>query len=84
MKKKEYRRISFSNWFFTLVFSIIPGVNLVWFLLTLIFAKTPSKRSFAAAALVLSVLLLVAICVAVFVYGDAVATWASELLAVEN
>ena len=79
-REKGMRSISFINWFITLIFSIIPGVNLLFFILTIAGARTASKRSFAAAALVLSLILLVGACVVVIFFGEAFVDWAEALL----
>ena len=49
-------RISFWNWFGTLLLCSIPGVNLIAIICFLIFSKNPSKRTFCAACLVLGLL----------------------------
>ena len=79
-REKGIRSISFFNWFVTLIFSIIPGVNLLFFMLTIAGARTASKRSFAVAALVLSLILLIGACVTVIFFGEAFVRWAEALL----
>ena len=61
--------ISMINWFFTLLISLIPGVNILFFIFGVSFAKAPTKRSYFAAALVLSLLLIAAITIAVWFFS---------------
>ena len=75
-ENRGVRRVSFLNWFFTLIVSILPGVNII----TIAAARNASKKSFAVAALVLSLLLLIAACALVFFFGDAFVRWAESLL----
>ena len=58
-KRIAKNQISTWNWVGTLFLSIIPGINIISFILFIIFAKTQSKRTFAIAALILSVLLVI-------------------------
>lgn len=81
MSKKEIRKVSFINWFITLIFSAVPVVNILFFIITIGCARNPSKRSYAVAALVLTLITLIALCVAVFCFGDTIAKWANDLLA---
>ncbi len=79
-ESRGVRRVSFLNWFFTLILSAIPGVNILFFIITIAAAHNASKKSFAVAALVLSLLVLIAACALVFFFGDAFVRWAEELL----
>ncbi|MBQ4451745.1 MAG: hypothetical protein II912_05170 [Clostridia bacterium] len=62
--------VSFVNWFVTLIFSIIPGVNILFFIVCIAGARTRAKRNFAVAALVLALLLGIALSVLLFVFTD--------------
>ena len=79
-ENRGVRRVSFLNWFFTLIVSILPGVNILFFIITIAAARNASKKSFAVAALVLSLLILIAACALVFFFGDAFVRWAESLL----
>lgn len=79
MSRKEIRKVSFINWVITLIFSVIPGVNIIFFLFTIGCAVNPSKKSYAVAALVLTLIVTIALCVLLFCFGDTVAKWANEL-----
>lgn len=79
-ENRGVRRVSFLNWFFTLIASAIPGVNILFFVITIASARNASKKSFAVAALVLSLLTLIAACALVFFFGDEFVRWAENLL----
>jgi len=81
MSKKEIRKVSFFNWFLTLIFSAIPAVNILFFIITIGCARNPSKRTYAVAALVLTLIVLIALCVGVFCFGDTIAKWANDVIA---
>ena len=73
MSKNGKNRPSVLNWMGTLILCGIPGVNLIFLILSIIFAKTSAKRNFAIAALLLMVLCLVLV-------GAAFAIWPSYFL----
>ena len=84
MKRTESRRqrgnrISVWNWMGTLVLSAIPGVNIIAWILMIIFAKRQPKRSFAIAALVLTVLCLALVVAAFFLFGDQLTEYSRKL-----
>ena len=79
-KEKNVKKVSFFNWFITLIFSLIPGVNLLFFIGTGMFARNPSKRTYAVAALVLTLIVLIALCVLIIFFGTEIVNWAEELL----
>lgn len=74
------KKVSFFNWFITLIFSIVPGVNLLFFIGTGMFARNPSKRTFAVAALVLTLIILIGLCIAVIFFGNELVEWAEQVL----
>lgn len=76
---RKRKSISVLNWMGTLILSAIPGVNLIFFILSLIFAKSSSKRNYAGAALILSAILLLAAAAAFVFFGDELVKWAEEL-----
>ncbi|MEF9973876.1 MAG: hypothetical protein RR296_02260 [Clostridia bacterium] len=73
------RDISVLNWLGTLFLSIIPGVNLVMFFVWAFASKRATKRHFAIAALILTVLLLVVGVLACALYGDAIVGFLERL-----
>ena len=56
MAKSSKRQPSVLNWMGTLILCSIPGVNLIFLILSAIFAKSTSKRSFSIAAILVMVL----------------------------
>lgn len=62
--KQKKTKISVWNWLGTLALSAVPGVNLIAWILFLIFSKNQNKRSFAVGCIVLTVILAVLVCAA--------------------
>ena len=42
-ENRGVRRVSFLNWFFTLIVSILPGVNILFFIITIAAARNASR-----------------------------------------
>ncbi len=80
-RKTRSNRVSVLNWLGTLILSAIPGVNLIAWILIIIFAKPQPKRSFAIAALVLTILCAALYLAAFFVFGDELVKLSHDLLA---
>lgn len=78
---KGVKKVSFFNWFITLILSAIPGVNILFFIGSAMFAGNPSKRTYAAAALVITLLVLIALCVGVIFFGNEIVEWAEKVIA---
>jgi len=51
-RTKKTPKISVLNWMGTLLLCAVPGVNLIAVICFMIFAKSPSKKTFAAAMLI--------------------------------
>lgn len=60
-RTKKMTTVSVLNWMGTIILTAIPGVSLIFVILTLIFAKAPSKRNYAWALLILTALTMMAI-----------------------
>ena len=58
-RSKKPSTVSILNWMGTLLLCSIPGVNLITIICTLIFAKSPSKKNFAWAMLILALIAVV-------------------------
>ena len=56
MARTSKRQPSVLNWMGSLILYAIPGVNLIFLILSAIFARSSSKRSFAIAGIVLILL----------------------------
>ena len=70
MAKNGKNRPSVLNWLGSLILYAIPGVNIIFLVLTIIFAKSGTKRNFAIAGLILIVLCCVLIFAAFALFPD--------------
>lgn len=70
MSKNGKNKPSVWNWMGSLILYAIPGVNLIFLILSIIFAKTGAKRNFAIAGLLLMVLCLLLTCAAFVAFPD--------------
>lgn len=70
MSKTGRNRPSVGNWLGTLILYGIPGVNLIFLILSAIFAKTAAKRNFAIAGIILMVLCAVIVFAAFAIFPD--------------
>lgn len=70
MAKNGKRGPSVLNWMGSLILYSIPGVNLIFLILSAIFAKSSAKRNFAIAGILLMVLCLILIFAAFAVFPD--------------
>lgn len=61
MARAKKTKISVLNWMGTLLLLSIPGVNVISLICFLIFAKSPSKRSFAWAIVLWALIAVVAV-----------------------
>ncbi|MDO4547291.1 MAG: hypothetical protein Q4D04_04265 [Clostridia bacterium] len=64
------REVSVINWLGTLILSIIPGLNLVMFIIWAITSRRAVKRNFAKAAIILIALLIVITVVVCALWGE--------------
>ena len=70
MAKNGKNRPSILNWMGTLILYGIPGVNLIFLILSAIFAKSSAKRNFAIAGILLMVIFAILIFAAFAVFPD--------------
>lgn len=70
MSKSGKNRPSVLNWMGSLILYAIPGVNLIFLILSIIFARSGAKRNFAIAGLLLMVLCAVLTFAAFAVFPD--------------
>lgn len=70
MSKSGKNRPSIINWMGTLLLYAIPGVNLIFLILSAIFAKSAAKRNFAIAGILLMVLCAILLFAAFAVFPD--------------
>ena len=78
-EKNKSKKISILNWMGTLLVCSIPGVNLLALILFIIFAKNPSKRSFAIASILLMILAAAAVCAIFLVFPAELSEFAAYL-----
>jgi hypothetical protein len=69
-RSSSKRQPSVLNWMGSLILYAIPGVNLIFLILSAIFAKTTSKRNFAIAGILLIVLSALLTFIAFMVFPD--------------
>ena len=69
-KNSGKRQPSVLNWMGSLILYSIPGVNLIFLILSAIFAKSTGKRNFAIAGILLIVLCAILVFVAFMVFPD--------------
>ena len=70
MSKNGKNRPSVLNWLGTLILYAIPGVNLIFLILSAIFAKSAAKRHFAVAGILLMVLACILVFAAFAIFPD--------------
>ena len=70
MAKNGKKGPSVWNWMGTLILYAIPGVNLIFLILTAIFAKSGSKRGFAIAGILLILLGAILVFAAFAIFPD--------------
>ena len=64
------RQPSVLNWMGTLILASIPGVNLIFLILSAIFARSTGKRGFAVAGILLIILCAILIFAAFAIFPD--------------
>ena len=69
-KSSNKRQPSVLNWMGSLILYAIPGVNLIFLILSAIFAKSTSKRSFAIAGILLIVISALLTFIAFMIFPD--------------
>lgn len=69
-KSNSRKQPSVLNWMGSLILYAIPGVNLIFLILSAIFARSSSKRSFAIAGILLIVLCALLTFIAFMVFPD--------------
>ena len=69
-RNSSKRQPSVLNWMGSLILYSIPGVNLIFLILSVIFAKSTSKRSFAIAGIILIVLSALLTFIAFMIFPD--------------
>ena len=70
MARTSKRQPSVLNWMGSLILYAIPGVNLIFLILSAIFAKSSGKRGFAIAGILLIVLCALLVFAAFAIFPD--------------
>ena len=70
MAKTSKKQPSVLNWMGSLILYAIPGVNLIFLILSAIFAKSTGKRGFAIAGILLMVLFALLLFAAFAIFPD--------------
>lgn len=77
--KKSKNRVSVWNWMLTLLLMAIPGVNIIALICYLIFAKAQPKRSYMAAVLIWSILIVIGVVAALMLMPEQLARFSDTL-----
>ena len=78
-KHKDYKPVSVGGWLGTILLSAIPGLNLILWIIWAFSAKRPSRKSFAAAMIILTALFAALVAAAVSLYGAEILDWARSI-----
>ena len=78
-KNKDYKPVSVGGWMGTLLLSSIPGVNLILWIIWAFSAKRRSRKTFAIAALILTLIFIALIVAAICLFGTEILEWARQL-----
>ncbi|MBQ8953513.1 MAG: hypothetical protein IJ048_05315 [Clostridia bacterium] len=78
-KEKTYQKVSVMGWIGTLILSAIPALNLILWIVWAFSAKRPSRRTFSAACLILTLLCAALIAGAVSLWGTEMLEWARQI-----
>ena len=76
---KSYRRVSVGGWIGTLLLSLVPGVNFILWIVWAFAAKRPSRKTFAIACLILTLIFVAAALLAITLFGEQMLIWARTL-----
>lgn len=78
-KNKDYKPVSVGGWMGTLLLSAIPGVNLILWIIWSFAARRKSRKTFAIAALILTLIFAALIAAAICLWGSEILEWARQL-----
>ena len=76
---KTYKKVSVMGWIGTLILSSIPVLNLIMWFIWAFSAKRPSRRTFAGACLLLTLLCAALTVAAITLYGQEILEWARQI-----
>jgi len=78
-KAAEYKPVSVGGWLVTLILSAIPALNLILWMIWAFAAKRPSRKSFAVAMLILTLIFLSLALLAACLFGQEILNWARSI-----
>ena len=78
-KDKNYKRVSVGGWMGTLLLSSIPVINLILWLIWAFSAKRPSRKTYAIACLILTLIFAAAIAAVISFFGKEILEWARQI-----
>ncbi len=78
-KVAEYKAVSVGGWIVTLLLSAIPALNLILWMIWAFAAKRPSRKSFAVAMLILTLIFLALSLLAACLFGQEILDWARSI-----
>ncbi len=76
---KEYRKVSVGGWMGTIILSCIPVLNFIMWLIWAFSAKRPSRRTFAGACLILTLLCAALAALIITLFGAEILDWARSI-----
>lgn len=75
----DYKPVSVGGWMLTLFLSAIPALNLLLWIIWAFSAKRPSRKSFAVAMLIWTVIFIALILLAACLFGQEILDWARSI-----
>ena len=75
----EYKPVSVGGWLVTLILSAIPALNLILWMIWAFAAKRPSRKSFAVAMLILTLIFLSLALLTACLFGQEILDWARSI-----
>ena len=75
----EYKPVSVGGWLVTLILSAIPALNLILWMIWAFAAKRPSRKSFAVAMLILTLIFLSLSLLTACLFGQEILDWARSI-----
>ena len=78
-RRREIKAVTVAGWLGTLTLSAIPAVNVVFWFVWAFGAKKPSRKSFARAALILSLIGVIGFALAIGFYGQEILDFARRM-----
>lgn len=77
-KAPRKKSISIIEWIGTILLSMIPVANIVFFILTLVFTRSRTKRNYAWAWLIIIIFTIIATVVTFILWGDCISDFLKD------